>query len=251
MSMVELKLYKSLDQPLYIQLANQIRAAIRSGVLLANAKLPTEEELCRELKLSRPVVRHAYKLLIEEQLIYRNKALGSFVRGRMDINDQIWNFTPLTQQILDKDELLTIEVIKSTLMVYDEKQMPGLELQKKDYVYYTERLYLGNQIPTFYTVLSYPYILLPGIEKFDLSQVSLSKLIFEIYHLKPYRTRRILKSIIMPDSVCKALQVQKGSSGFLHEITSYLDDGRPLEYSKTYTIGLTTKIEFNYFDLVK
>lgn len=249
--MVELKLDKSSDQPLYIQLANQIRTSIRSGALLANAKLPTEEELCTQLSLSRPVVRHAYKLLIEEQLIYRNKALGTFVRGRMDINDQIWNFTPLTQQIIDKDESPSVEILKSSFVAYDDKHMSGLELSKKDYVYYTERLYFGNSIPTFYTILYFPYVLLPGIEQLDLKHGSLSKIIFEHYHLKPHRTRRILKAVILPDFVCKSMQLSKGSSGFLHEITSYLEDGRPLEYSKTYTIGLTTQIEFNYFDLVK
>ena len=46
--------------PLHAQLRECIRTAIRSGLLAPGDKLPTEEELCSQFALSRPVVRQAY-----------------------------------------------------------------------------------------------------------------------------------------------------------------------------------------------
>ena len=50
--------------PLYEQLRKALEA-ITSGKLPAGTKLPTEEELCAQFGISRPVARQAYNMLIE------------------------------------------------------------------------------------------------------------------------------------------------------------------------------------------
>ena len=51
--------------PLYEQLRKALLEAITSGKLPAGTKLPTEEELCAQFGISRPVARQAYNMLIE------------------------------------------------------------------------------------------------------------------------------------------------------------------------------------------
>ena len=74
-----IKIDKSNSIPLYLQIVQSIRNAINDGTLQMDSKLPTEEELGQKFGLSRPVVRQAYKQLMEERLIYRQKGKGSFV----------------------------------------------------------------------------------------------------------------------------------------------------------------------------
>ena len=74
-----IKIDKALQIPIHLQLANSIRLAIQNGYLQTNSKLPTEEELEVKFNLSRPVIRQAYKQLIDDGLIYRLKAKGTFV----------------------------------------------------------------------------------------------------------------------------------------------------------------------------
>lgn len=63
------------------QIAERIRAAILDGRLEVDQRLPTEEELAENFKVSRPTVREALKLLAAQHLIRsrRGPAGGSFV----------------------------------------------------------------------------------------------------------------------------------------------------------------------------
>ena len=72
--------------PLYYQLKEQIKTDILKGQYKPNDRLPTEEELCKQLSISRPVVRQAYDELIKEGLVIRRKGSGTFVKQRADKN---------------------------------------------------------------------------------------------------------------------------------------------------------------------
>ena len=65
--------------PLYFQLKEQIKSLILSGAYKPFDQLPTEEELCKSLNVSRPVIRQAYSELIKENLIGRKKGSGTYV----------------------------------------------------------------------------------------------------------------------------------------------------------------------------
>lgn len=75
--------YLSIDKtssiPLYRQIQSSIRKAILNGDLKNQAELPTEEVVCFLLRISRQVIRKAYKELIEEGLIRREKGGSPFV----------------------------------------------------------------------------------------------------------------------------------------------------------------------------
>ena len=82
--MIELngiQLDKTSAVPLYEQLRKALLEAITSGKLSAGTKLPTEEELCAQFGISRPVARQAYNMLIEEGFVERMRGRGTFVRS--------------------------------------------------------------------------------------------------------------------------------------------------------------------------
>jgi DNA-binding FadR family transcriptional regulator len=58
------------------QIADQIRAAILGGRLIANEKLPTEEDLAAQYGVSRPTVREALKRLAAQNLIRSKRGPG-------------------------------------------------------------------------------------------------------------------------------------------------------------------------------
>ena len=82
--MIELngiQLDKTSAVPLYEQLRKALLEAITSGKLSAGTKLPTEEELCAQFGISRPVARQAYNMLIEDGFVERMRGRGTFVRS--------------------------------------------------------------------------------------------------------------------------------------------------------------------------
>jgi DNA-binding transcriptional MocR family regulator len=65
--------------PLYRQLANALRTAIRRGDLSVGELLPPERILARQLKISRSTVVAAYELLVDERLLERRQGSGTRV----------------------------------------------------------------------------------------------------------------------------------------------------------------------------
>jgi DNA-binding FadR family transcriptional regulator len=68
---------------LYRQIADQIRALIRSGEFVVGARLPPERDLARQLGVSRPSVREALIALEVEGLVDVRIGSGIYVRARM------------------------------------------------------------------------------------------------------------------------------------------------------------------------
>ena len=65
--------------PLYVQLANVLRAMIESGELQPRASLPSESYLQQEQGVSRGTVRMAVAMLRDEGLVVTIGGLGTFV----------------------------------------------------------------------------------------------------------------------------------------------------------------------------
>ena len=69
--------------PMYKQVADQIKDAIASGQLKPEDKLPSIREMSSELKISIITIKRAYSDLENENYIYTRPGMGSFVA---DIN---------------------------------------------------------------------------------------------------------------------------------------------------------------------
>jgi GntR family transcriptional regulator len=65
--------------PLYVQLADALRARIKSGAYQPDDRLPSEHDLVREFSVSRITARQALAALEREGLVFRLQGRGSFV----------------------------------------------------------------------------------------------------------------------------------------------------------------------------
>ncbi|MEL7154278.1 MAG: GntR family transcriptional regulator [Pseudomonadota bacterium] len=69
-------------QPLYRQVAAELRTAIAEGKHPVGTLLPTEQELCERFETSRYTVREALRLLAEDGLVKRRQGRGTEVSSR-------------------------------------------------------------------------------------------------------------------------------------------------------------------------
>lgn len=69
-----------LDIPIYQQLVDTIRAAVKKGTLLPGAQLPTVQEMTIELGIARGTVKRAYDELERAGLVEKVQGRGTFVR---------------------------------------------------------------------------------------------------------------------------------------------------------------------------
>ena len=67
-------------QPAYVQVADQLREAIRNGQFAPGSQLPSYEALMRKYDVSITVVRSAVRELKAESLVFTHQGKGAFVR---------------------------------------------------------------------------------------------------------------------------------------------------------------------------
>lgn len=70
----------TLDIPIYQQLVDMTRAAMKKGLLTSGQKLPTVQELSAQLSVARGTIKRAYDELEHEGLIEKVQGRGTFVR---------------------------------------------------------------------------------------------------------------------------------------------------------------------------
>lgn len=244
--MIELTFNPELKIPLYRQLANSLRLSIRSESIAPGSQMPTEQELCLHYGLSRPVVRQAYKCLLEEGLILRHQGKGTFVRTHEVNYNLITSILPLTQKIEMMKLSPKVIELSRTIKSYDEQKMSQLELDINDQVFCTRRLYLGDDEPIFVTEVMLPLKIFPNLESYDFKDSSLWIKIEEIYHIQPYKSKLRLKAVVLPSDICLALDLPQGSPGFRMDTMNYDDQGIPIELSLCYMKGIGTKVSLNY-----
>ncbi|WP_103348934.1 GntR family transcriptional regulator [Amycolatopsis sp. CA-128772] len=66
-------------EPLYSQVSRQLHAAIEDGRLPAGTRLGNEVDLAASLRLSRPTIRQAIQLLVNQGLLVRRRGVGTQV----------------------------------------------------------------------------------------------------------------------------------------------------------------------------
>lgn len=239
-----LHLDKTSAVPLYEQLRKALRAAITSGKLSAGTKLPTEEELCALLDISRPVARQAYNMLIEEGVVERMRGRGTFVRnpdtrGRF-LNKQL-SFSA-EMRLLNLEH--STQVLRVEWVHYAPDLFARLNLERNDRCYHLVRMRYVSGKP-FVLVENYiPEKLFPGIDGYDFGQRSLYDVFESQYRERVVRSRRVLMAQTANAEFSSLFGVRRGSPVLYVENVVLDQYDRPIDLSKEYLDGITQKFEF-------
>lgn len=120
---------------LYLQVIEQLKRDIASGVFKEKEKLPSEFELAKIMGVSRATLREALRLLEEEHFIVRRHGVGTFVNPKplftagieelASVSDMIRQvgMTPGTNFISSSEELATEEDVERFGCSPDERIM--------------------------------------------------------------------------------------------------------------------------------
>ena len=115
------------DQPIYEQIAGQIKNAILSGGLAGGAALASLRFLAKELRVSIISTKRAYEELEKEGYIESFQGKGSFVTGR-------------NRELMREEQFKKIEA--SLLSAVEMAKISGISLKELEEV--LEALYDGN-----------------------------------------------------------------------------------------------------------
>ena len=82
--MVDFQISKTSSLPLHVQLLDELRHRIMTGVFKPHDRVPGEWELVEGLGISRATVQKAWQIAQEEGLLYRIPGKGTYIADRRD-----------------------------------------------------------------------------------------------------------------------------------------------------------------------
>lgn len=141
--------------PLYMQLEDILLQQIKTNMLKIGNRLPTEEELSSQYKVSRVTVRKALSSLSEKCYIERRPGKGSFIsepKIQRSISSVI-SFTEMCQMqgVKASAKTLHLDFVKPT-----EEEQGKLKIGPQDKILLLERLRYANDVPVSIEISKFP-----------------------------------------------------------------------------------------------
>jgi GntR family transcriptional regulator len=244
--MNNIKIDKSSSIPLHVQITKYFKEALRSGSLKPHDRLPNEEDLSKQLHVSRPVVRQAYRALMDEHLIFRYKGRGSFVAEPQIEFNLFQTVNSLTKQIRALGLNIYIQELGLRRLKYDPQRMADLELTSDDEVYELKRIYYGDRKALFYMEMWIPTKYFPEFDEKSFQEEPFMNIVKRDYSVTYDKSQRTFKAIILSNQVCDYLALPSGSAGFVMENVTWDTQGTIVELSHTYMAGLNSKVVIDF-----
>lgn len=194
--------------PKYYRLKMDIISKINTGIWADHAKLPSENELCKQYGVSRITVRKTLDELVTSRYIYKIQGKGTYVAPHEQ-----------REVLLTKSTYGCGDILRSQGSVPSHKvQFQGLtacpasvarclKLKEGEPVLLYIRTYYGDDQPAIHAKSYINHHRLPGIEKTDLAERSLSRVIADEYNLTVCNDRCMLQAISAGEEIGAALGV--------------------------------------------
>jgi GntR family transcriptional regulator len=213
--------------PLYLQLADQIRARIGEGQIKVGDALPSERELSQSGGISRVTVRKALDTLLREGLLSRRHGSGTYIAPRIEQSAGLLvgfsadmsnrGFEPGAIWIERKVGVATPEEALTLALSVDAK------------VLRLTRVRTANDEPLAIERAVVPAALLPKLEEVGHSLYAA----LAARHHRPVRGLQRLQASLATASEAKLLSVPVGAAILRIERRAFRADGRPVEFTRS------------------
>ncbi|MGV8050214.1 MAG: GntR family transcriptional regulator [Anaerolineaceae bacterium] len=216
--------------PYYIQIKEKLKQQIKNGSLKNGDLLPGESTLCQYFSVSRTVVRQALTELDQEGLVIRKRGRGTFISEPETIEKLTGNLIGFYHEMKFRGHNPYSQIINQEIIIADQAIARNLSILPGDKVIRLKRLRLIENDPIVLTDTYLPYRLVPGLEKIELSKVSLYDVLEKEFGLIVKRGHRIIGATVADSTQAKLFQTNAGQPLIVINNITYLEDDTPVEY---------------------
>lgn len=239
-----------MPQPLYLQIAQQLRERIQNGEYPLNSRIPTEKELAVLMNASRPTVRQALNLLEQEGRLTRVKGSGTFVSEPKILHESTHFVIGYREESREHDYRLRTRVLLLQKEKPGEATAKALGLTEGERVTCMTRLRrlegLYNGKPIMYTTVYVPVRLFPEMAEQNFTDASFYEML-DSRGLTVMRTAQQLEVRMPPADIAAGLEISPFEPTVFITSTGYTANGTAVEYSESYYPASRSsfKIEIN------
>jgi GntR family transcriptional regulator len=216
--------------PYYFQLASYVEEKIKAKHLLPGQLMPSEQEMCEKLGISRTVVRQAMAALERKGLITKQSGKRSAISHPTYNGSLMQNLRGFYEDAVSKGQKPTTRVLELSVAPAEGEVAEALKLNEGDPVILLNRLRFLDGEPEVLVLTYIPEGKCPNLVREDLTNQSLYELLARKYGLVIARGYRTVEAIALDRSDAKLLGVRSKSPALLLRSVGLLEDGTPLEY---------------------
>lgn len=220
--------------PLWVQLKNQIGAAIREGNLPPESRLPSEQALCSLLDVSRPVVRAAIRALSDEGSVVKLPRKGMFVSPERRQTDFLNANISVFGDMAAKGISVSTDTLEFFRAPANARERQVFNLPEAGTVIRLRRMYRMEGHPITLSWISLPGHRVPDMEKLDMTNRSLYETLRTVFGIEVRRAERWFTAEMPSPEAVKLMKVDAHQPIIVIESIAYDQAGEPVEFYTAY-----------------
>jgi GntR family transcriptional regulator len=231
--------------PIYYQLQEALWECIADGIYKLHDRLPSENEICNQLHISRNTAQRALKAIVDKGAAYRIQGRGTFVTDK-SITYSITAKLSFSSEIigLTKEIQTTLNFSKNQKATQHIARL--LEIEEGEQITTIQRIRLVDNTPAALMTSYIPQKLVPGLLDTLVPEASLFKTIKSRYGLEVKSATETLRTVNANEYEAQQLAISERDAVFLVERISKSIDGHILELAKTVLRGDIRSFTWNW-----
>jgi DNA-binding GntR family transcriptional regulator len=237
--------------PVYFQIALDIRRRLAAGEWTTGQRIAPELALAGEYDVSRVTIRQALAELVKDDLLERHRGSGTYVRHKQrplvyDLNFTVGAVAARLREsgFENRAEVMEVGVIRTP----PAELRLRLAIAEDAAVVYMVRRIIINDEPTAVYRAWFAADLVPELERSPRLDDSLSVVLAEDYGLVPVRSENELEVVRSTREEVALLGTSGDVPLLVVTATTFLRDGRPLEYSQIVWLGDRVRFHVTAYD---
>jgi len=207
--------------PLYYQIYNFLRDAIKNKSINQGLLLPTEKELCKLFKCSKITIRQALRELEIEGFIERKPGVGTFIINKIHKTEIIMKEPFSVFELYQKKSPNTeLKILRNEVITATNDIMKIMGLSKNDKILVIERLAKIKNEPMNFTVTYLPHDIFGKIDNETILKNSFTKIVTEIFKLKILKREILIEADVPNNRISKLLKIKESDKKVIQRMTT-------------------------------
>jgi GntR family transcriptional regulator len=245
----------SRDQNLSLQVADWLRDKIANRTWKAGEKIPSEQELCVSLNVSRGTLRNSLMILEREGFLSRRQGLGTFVRKGLVLSNNLSLIFGTGARILSTGMKPGFVELSVTKEPSSKEVASALEIPQGSDVIRVSRVHAADGMKAVYSEDYFPLRLLSEYSEEPLSPKRIQERILAYESLVQFMRKDLgvhfyhsqvgIRPENASERVAALLGVMPGTAVMRYEQVSNDPMEQPVLYSLEYCVGEAAVLNIN------
>lgn len=230
------QIVRSSAVPLYQQLYEILRTNITQHEWKSGDMLPSETILMKQFDVSRVTVRQVLDMLVQEDLIYRERGRGTFV-AKPRVEQALMRIISFTDDMHQRGIEPKTKLISANLVAAPGDIAKKLRIKTGEELVHIKRLRLGNDEPMSVEDSYLVHKYCPEILEEDFVANSLRSILENRCGIRWAKATQVIRAINAPNDLADLLLIKPKSALLFIERISFTTQDIPAEFIRIFHRG--------------